>query len=73
MCALSGHRLVPMINSGNFNTWKTEREILVIQEGPWGIVSSKRTTPATSSPMDQWHDRAEKATATIHLYVVEHS
>ena len=71
MSALSGHRLVPILDSGNYHTWKTKMEMLLIQEGLWGIVSGKRTAPAASGSMDRWHDDAEKATATIFLYVGE--
>ena len=71
MSALSGHRLVPILDSGNYHNWKTKMEMLLIQEGLWGIVSTKQTAPAASGSMDRWQDDAKKATATIFLYVGE--
>ena len=44
-------------------------EMLLIQEGLWGIVSGKRTASAATTFMDQWHDDAVKATTTILLNV----
>jgi hypothetical protein len=69
--------LVPKLQSGNYRTWKTKMEMLLIREKLWGIVCQRRTRPEggteekPTKAQTEFDDDAERATATIFLYLDE--
>jgi len=67
----SYNHLVPKLGSNNYATWKTKMEMLLIREGLWSIVCKRRERPAAAAARVQWDDDAERATATIFLYLEE--
>jgi hypothetical protein len=64
-------RLVPILDSGNYHTWKTKMEMLLIREGLWSIVCERRLTPSpqANAQRAKWEEDSDKATATIFLYL----
>jgi hypothetical protein len=46
-------------------------EMLLIRERLWSIVCKRRERPAAAAARNQWDDDAERATATIFLYLDE--
>jgi hypothetical protein len=46
-------------------------EMLLIREGLWPIVCKRRERPVAAAARNQWDDDAERATATIFLYLDE--
>src|SRR5437667_11725577 len=69
------YSLVPRLSSGNYETWKTKMEMLLIRERLWGIVCRRRVRPEGSSgdkptkAQLEFNDDAEQVTATIFLYL----
>ena len=68
-------QLVPKLDSGNYDTWKTKMEMLLIREKLWAIVCRRKLRPEggtddkPTKAQIEWDDEAERATATIFLYL----
>ena len=56
----------------NYSVWKTKIEMVLIREKLWGIVCKRRTKPESGAKAQtDYEDDAERATATMFLYLSE--
>lgn len=66
-------RVCPLLRGPeNYAVWKSKMEMVLIREKLWSIVCERRTKPESGAKAQtDFDDDAEKATATIFLYLSE--
>lgn len=55
----------PLLNNGNYSTWKVRMEMLLTRDDYWFEVEDPKPEPATSA----WKKANQKALATIVLFI----
>jgi hypothetical protein len=66
-------RVCPLLRGPtNYAIWKSKMEMVLIREKLWGIVCERRIKPESGAKAQaDYDDDAERATATIFLYLSE--
>lgn len=67
---------IPLLQgTSNYAAWKSKIEMVLIREGLWKIIAGRyaKPEPGDIDALAKWDEEAEKATATIFLYLSENA
>ena len=62
-----GRSLIIPLNGGNYNTWKIQVRMLLVNQGLWGLVSGVDSVPTTAEALAIYNAKRGRALSTIVL------